>query len=772
MIVTRKWLEEYIDISKISTQEIAVALNSIGLEVDSISKPNIPDGVVVGYVLDCVKHPDADKLNICQVNLGDSQVQIVCGASNVAKGQYVPVATVGTVFSKDFKIKKAKLRGVESNGMICSSSEIGLPKLNDGILELDDSIGELILGKEINQYELLNDDIIEIELTANRGDCLSILGVAKDLSAYFNIPVVYSDKSINENNEAIGRILEVEYDNNCSSNLLYKVIDIDKMDTTLLTKLRVATIGIEKNTDIETMIAYATHTTGVLFNVYTRAITSKDNKTKLIIKNDENGFTTVNGQIPLSIVGIEAGYIAKEDTIVIIEASYTEPTSLAQKVFNSKQKTGEVYYKSSRGSNPDLEYGVEYICGFLSEYNASIFKGQIDFISDIPVRKIDINIDKVHQIIGEEIDKLKIENILTSLGFTDLKMVNGVLTTIIPPQRHDIVNIADVTEEIVRLVGIDNIQAKPLAIDEINRENNVVLELKKKNKIKNMAIANGFFETTTYVFTNKELLKRYGFETVTDKKDILNPITNDLNTFRTTLLLNLIQAVSTNVKQGFKSIGLFEIGTVFNKNREESTQIGFVFSGASEEDSLSNKANPQNIDLFGFGQKLVNCIGEFELEPKDDANITFCHPYQVANIIQDGVVVGFISKLHPNISKEFDISDDTYVAQIEIDQLKDELIKADDISKYQSVKRDLSVVAPKTLQYKEIRKVIDSLDIVELKQYNLVDIYSDEKLGDNESLTINFILQSDEKTLQEQDIVSIMDTILKALEDNLQIGLR
>ena len=183
MLVTKNWLQEWIDLSDISVDEICKTLNSSGLEVDSVEKIEIPKGVVVGKVTECVKHPEADKLSICQVDIGSKSVQIVCGAKNVGPGQFVPVATIGTKLGKGFEIKEAKLRGVESNGMICSSSEIGLPNTNDGILVLDSSIGELVIGKELSEYEFFNDTIIEIELTANRGDCLSIRGVARDLSA-------------------------------------------------------------------------------------------------------------------------------------------------------------------------------------------------------------------------------------------------------------------------------------------------------------------------------------------------------------------------------------------------------------------------------------------------------------------------------------------------------------------------------------------------------------------------------------------------------------
>jgi len=772
MIVTKEWLNEFVDLSKISTQKICEALNSIGLEVDSVNKPNIANGVVVGYVKECIKHPDADKLNVCQVDIGSEVVQIVCGAKNVAAGQFVPVATVGTVLGEDFKIKKAKLRGEESLGMICSTTEIGLAKLNNGILELDDSIGELILGKNLSEYPLLDDTVIEIELTANRGDCLSINGVAKDLCAYFNIPLKEQDFTINNDERAIGRILDIQYSSDIDSSLLFNVVDNVNLKTPIICKLRVATLNNIKNTDIETLIEYASHSTGVLLNVYTQNITQKDDKIHLKIYNDENKFTCVDGNIHLSKVGIEAGEIVEDDKVVVIEASYTEPSSLSQKVFNTKEKTGDIYYKSSRGSNPDLNFGMEYMTHLLSTLGSSVYKGQIDFQSELKEKTLGININRINKIIGEDIDHLKIENILISLGFIVKNSNDDDMTIIIPNNRHDISNIADVTEEIVRMIGIDNIQAKPVKVSEINRTNKCTYDLMKKNKLRAKAISNNFFETITYVYSSKDLLSKYGFDIVRDNLDILNPINEDLNTFRSTMFINHVIAVSNNVKQGFKTIALFENGIVFDKDRNESKHISFIFSGNKEEESLSNSGKSKDIDLFSFGQKLTNIIGKFELEVTSDINDKFFHPYQCANIIQDGKNIGILSKIHPSISKDFDISDDTYVADIKFDLLRDDLVSAKDISKFQSSKRDLSIVVPKDLEFKVIKNLIDDLKLPNLVQYNLVDIYNDEKLGDKESLTIRFVLQSNEKTLEETDINNIMETLTEKLEEKLNISLR
>jgi len=774
MIVTRQWIQEYVDISKISTQNICKALNSIGLEVDSSDRILIPNSVVIGYVNSCEKHPDADKLNICQVDIGTKVEQIVCGAKNVAAGQYVAVATVGAILGEDFKIKKAELRGVPSNGMICSTTEIGLPKLNDGIMELDESIGELKIGKELNEYALINDEIIEIELTANRGDCLSINGVARELSTYFNIPIKNPDRTTKTNNKGIGQVFDVTFDMNGESNLIYKAASIKNFKLSLLHKLRASTISQLKNTDIETAISYATHASGVLLNVYTQSVAqvNTDGLSTLSVTKDENGFDIVTGKVQVSTIGIKAGTIENLSDEVIIEASYVNPQTLAQHVFEKKIKTEEVYYKSSRGSEPNLESGICTITSLLSNNGATLYNGSKNFINEVPLKTINVNNKKLNAIIGQSIAPSKVSQILTSLGFFVKQDGQNTINVTIPAFRHDISNIADVTEEIVRMIGIDKIKSKPLEFKEFNNINATSNKITLKNELRTRAIEHGFFETLTYVFTNKELLEKYKFPTVIKKKDILNPIVNELNTFRTTLALNFTQAVSHNVKQGYKSVGLFEIGTIFNKNREETKTLGFIFSGETEAASIENQGKPKHIDFFTFSQKIASVIGEFELEPLKKVENDFIHPYQNASIMQNGKNIGFIYKIHPTAAKDFDISNDTFICEVDIELLSDETIIASSISKFQSSKRDLSIITPKILPYKNIKKAINSLKIEEIKQFNLVDIYSDEKLGDSESLTIKFVLQSETKTFEESDINDIMDKVLAKLEKDLQIGLR
>ena len=773
MIITRTWLEEFIDISKISTDEICKTLNSIGLEVDSVEKLSIAPKVVVGKVLEKVKHPDADKLNICQVDIGESTVQIVCGAKNVDAGQLVPVAVVGCDLGNDFIIKAAKLRGVESNGMICSSTELGLAKLNDGILELDDSIGKLILGKELKEYSKLNDEIIEVELTANRGDCLSIYGIARELSAYYNIPLIECEKQLKHNDFGIGQVLEVECDSNIKSSLLFKAVNFANFKFPVLHKLRTSILGkYQEGNDVKNVLTYATHAIGVILNAYSKEKTIQGNNLSILkIKKDEQGFDNVYGIEQLSKICVEHKDINPDDTNFILEASYINPEYISKKVFETKIKTGEVYYKASRGSEPDIEFGANYFSNLVSKYGASIYRGNESFIEDSEKLTLDVSVKKINAIIGQEIPKIDIEKILTSLGFEVKDTLDNVLVIKIPYYRHDIKNVADITEEIVRIIGIDNIISKPLQIDEVNRVNKTSNDLIKKNKLRFKAIENGFYETLTYVFSSKENLQKYGFKTVKDDLELINPIVKELNTYRTTMLLNLVEACANNFKVGARSTAFFEIGTIFDENRNESKKISFIQTGNAESEDVSNAGKPKNIDFFAFSKKILNTIGKFDLEAMTQIDNSFIHPFQNANIIIDGKVVGYICKLHPSVCTDFDLND-TFIAQVDFEAISNDIIKTNAYSKFQSSKKDLTIITPKSMEYKEIKKAINSLNNTNIKQFNLIDIYNDEKLGDSESLTIRFVLQNDEKTMEDEDITSTMTSILNVLNEKLSIGLR
>jgi len=777
MIVTRTWLNEFIDLSEVSDDKLYETFNAIGLEVDSLEKITIPEKVVVGKILSCEKHPDADKLNVCQIDVGDKMLQIVCGAANVVDAEYVAVATVGSVLPGNFKIKDAKLRGVESAGMICASSELGLPEMGKGIMILDDSIGELEIGREFGSYDVAADTIIELELTANRGDCLSVYGVARDLSAALDIDMKpFEYKQAEKMKLGIAREASIHAEGEMDADLCYKLATLSNVTANFLLQLRLAMVKVEAEGKLAKNLAYVTHTTGVILRAYdSKAFTNNEGKVLVTVRAKSPGIMEIvgNGRVA-SVAGVfqSEDAMAKDDTgKLLLEASYINPDTLVEAVAQSGEKTDDLYYKTSRGSNPDLEFGLKFFAFLMDHYtDINCYEGTLNIKAEREYAKILVDADEISSIIGMKIDSNKIVTILQKLDFDITIAGDHVIAVTVPLFRHDIKHIQDIAEEIVRIIGINNIEAKPLYFAEHPRLNDTTDRYKAKKGFKNRAVGTGFYENVSYVFSDKTLLEKYGFAVTEEALELANPIAEELNTLRSTVLVNLLNAVKRNVSYSQKSIPLFEIGAVFGSKREQSEVISFVFSGQSENESVTNAGKPAMIDFASFVKKVGAVIGAFEMKPCTVKN-GLIHPYQSADIIVDGKVCGFLSKLHPTTAEDFDIPV-TFIAEFDFDALLPKHINAKPVSKFQGVYKDLSVVIDKSLNYFEVAKVLKGLDLPMLKDIYPVDIYEDEKLGDKKSLTIRFFIQSLERTLEDADIEAVMSEVMSALETQCHAELR
>ncbi len=776
MIVTRSWLNEWIDLDGITTEELAKTLNSIGLEVDSIQTYNVPSKIVFGRVLECEKHPDADKLNICKVDIGTSTRQIVCGASNVRAGLDVVVATVGATMPNGMAIKPVKLRGVESEGMICSASEIGLHDCQKGILELDSSIGKYELGQEVSTNPVFSDDIIEIELTANRGDCLSIMGIARDLSAAFDRPLKNVSENDRDDKRGIGRFLSLLSDKDLDVKLKYKIVDLKDLKTSFIVDLRLSQIDEVKKTDIESVLYYTTHSTGVILRAYSYDFFLEEQSkiAKVELKEDENGYATVFGKERASTVGVSQSDSSKVDYDngkIIIEASYIPPDVISKQMMVSKMESDSMFYRTSRGSEPELDCGLSFCVGLIEgNSNSSAYSGVIELEDNFKEKIVSVKKQEIDDIIGANIDKVVINTILKNLGFNTSKSSTDSFVISVPQYRHDIVNKQDIIEEIVRMVGIDNIPSKPFIFSEKNRLEDNYFNYKKRTIYRHRASQSGFFESIHFVFDEKKTLQKYGFEALKDELELLNPIVKTLDTLRPTLLTGLLKAVSTNRKNGYSSIKLFEVGSVFSPNREESLNIAMVFSGFKEEDNIKNGGKPQKVDFGYFAQKVADIVGEVEFVEYETKH-KLSHPYQCAKVMLNGEMIGEIFKLHPTVQKDYDL-EDTFLCELKFDKLPFGLKTATKTSKYQASFRDLSLLVPDTITYAQIKEAILENATDELVRFYPVDKYKDESLGDSASLSIRFVLQSDEKTLEEEDITKTMDSVLENLKEKFGITLR
>ena len=773
MRLSKNWLNEWIDLSAKSAEDICAALNEIGLEVDSCERIRVPSKVVVAKVLECREHENSDHLHVCKVDAGEI-LQIVCGAPNVAEGQMVACALEGAKIG-ELSIKKAKLRGVESCGMLCSAKELGLGELGNGIMILDESIGELEIGKELSSYPAFDDYLIEIELTPNRGDCLSVRGVARDLSAKFDLPIkdISPLKKSEDELLGIGRLISLhsEEEKNCA--LYYKVVNLgEKFSLNLKKRLRLALIESKHKSAIEGALEYSTHSTGALFRAYdARKINPNENeKISLKIKNGEHKQSQIYAEDKLlGVAGICANkeFLADENTkIAIIEASYTAPEIIANATGEDKNMPkDEMVYRSSRGSEPAISSSMNLLFGSCFE-NCEWYGGSQQISMNVERANILVNCSAISKMIGMDIEKKEIHKILSRLNFEIASGTNDEqFYAKAPAYRHDIQNIADVCEEIVRIYGIDNIPAKPLNFSEANRNSQASLKHALARNLRQRAVDAGYFECVHYIFDDPSELEAMGFKPC--QAQMLNPITNELKELRPTLLNSLLNSALNNAKRGAKQIKLFEYGEVFDISGKQSSKLGFVSCGLSNLPSLKNGAKGAELNIFELANDIQKILGKISLKASE--NLEFLSPYEQAKIIQNGKVIGFLGRVKPSIKKDLPRC---YAAQIDFDALKCEHILAEPYSSFPATSRDLSVLVSSELKYEQIKECIEALKVENLQSFYPTDLYSDKSLGDKKSLTISFSFQSNEKTLTDDEINALMQRILDVLKESLGVELR
>ncbi|MBZ7987280.1 phenylalanine--tRNA ligase subunit beta [Campylobacter canadensis] len=764
MIISRNWLNEFIDLKEISTDELVKTLNSIGLEVDSVKKITVPKDVVVAKVLSKEKHPDADKLSICMLDIGTESLQVVCGAKNVAEGEFVALSKIGACVN-DMLIKQSKLRGVDSYGMICSSTELGLAKINDGIMILDDSIGELVLGKQLCEYEIFNDELIEIELTPNRGDCLSINGIARDLSAALEInlkeKLVFKD---GEKTEGIKRILNVHFDGEVNSHFNIKAFELEEeINPSFKILFRLACVDALKDNSILNLLEYAIHASGVVINAYDFAKISKNDEqtTKISVikkENDECAILTEDKK-EIGVAGIYQNKdftISNESKKILIVASHTNPNIIANSY--KKYKDCDIY-RSFRGSEPDLNIGVDYLFNILQNIPKLKLYGS-SCQNNFAKEKISIsfNLSEINNKIGHIFERNYVADLLKRLNY-ELNSAEDNIFVKVPYYRHDIKNSADISEEIVRIFGIDNVKAKALTYTESNKTNNTYLAYKKALALRQNAVNCGYFESVSYVFESKEFLDKLNMPYI--KNEIINPISNEFNTLRSSVVSSLIKQAIFNFNNAYKGIKLFELGIAVDENSKENKYFALINSGLYQSANLKNNAKGLLIDFFTFLQDLKNILGDFELRTSTNFLLSEA---ERCDIYKNGKNIGFAGRLNATLCDEFKLPR-TYVAQINVNEYTKEHIEAKAYSKFPGTSRDLSILVPKNYDYNILKNFLLSLKINNLKEFKIIDLYKDSSLGEFESLSINFEFISFNGALKNEDINNEMNLIIEKLQE-------
>ncbi|GAA7134559.1 phenylalanine--tRNA ligase subunit beta [Helicobacter pylori] len=739
-------------------------LSRLGLEVESSIPCVAPKNVVVGKVLEKAPHKNAEKLSVCQVGVGKEVLQIVCGAKNVAPNQFVPVALNGALIGST-TIAKTELRGVESCGMICSSNELGFPKINDGILELDESVGELVLGKGLNEYAPFNTHVLEISLTPNRGDCLSVLGIAREISAFYHTPLK-PIKALNFTPKS--DLITLCAGENIESHLAYYLVCNHSLKTPLNVKLSLAHNNALSENDLSNFIEFSAHFSGVVMNAYSLNTTPID----LSVKNDENNLESVyiNHQ-KRSTIAIKHQDQKDLSEYLLLEASYTDPISLSLKLHALKDKTlqkdSALIYRSARGSNPNLSDGLNFLSTHLK---ATILESK-QTKHALKDRTLKFKLEDITEILGLAIEEETIQGILKDLGFkVSAKVPNSkpqILEVVAPNFRHDIKTIQDIAEEILRFVGIDHLISKPL--DSVsNKKSNPHYDTHRFfENLKHKALACGFKEVIHYVFYSKEKQQKLGFEVLEDPLELQNPITTELNTLRTSLVCGLLDASLRNKNLGFKSIALYEKGSVYNSKREEIQKLGFLASGLQKKESYPD-AKGKAWDFYSFAECVSKVIGDFSLE-KLTTQAPINHPYQSAKIIQNHKIIGVIAKIHPKVIRELDLFE-SYYAEIDASKLKRPAMLLKPFSIYPSSVRDLTLIIDENTAFSKIKKALKDAQIPNLSEILPLDIFKES--NNSIALSVRCVIHSLEKTLNDEEVNSAVQKALEILEKEFNARLK
>lgn len=791
MKCSESWLREWVN-PALTREALCDTLTMAGLEVEELAAAAQPfSNIVVGQVLSVNKHPEADRLNICEVNAGDSKpLSIVCGASNVKAGMKVPVAKIGAALPNQTTIQPTKIRGVASEGMLCSASELGLAEESQGLLALPN---DAPIGDDIRHFLKLDDYTIDISITPNRGDCLSVKGLAREIAALTKTtqhPVV-----IKPIKAAIDAVLPVKIDS-ASGCPRYagRVIRGVKADaeSPVWLKERLRRSGIRSISAIVDVTNYVMLELGQpmhAFDLHTiqHGIVVRPSKTgeKIALLDggekelDDKTLVIADQQKPLAIAGVMGGLESSVTLLtrdIFLESAYfAAPVIARQRQFYNLNSDSA--YRFERGVDSTIQVdAIERASQLILEI-AGGEAGQVIEVKDdafLPKQPvITLTMDKVTQLLGVTIPANEIENILKSLGFTVSADKHGWMIKV-PPYRFDISLPEDIIEEIARLFGYDNIPTHEmhgnLRVHQAG-ENSQDLHL-----IRQVLSDQGFHEIISYSFIDKKLQQLLDPAQAT--RELLNPITADMSIMRTNLWPGLINTFHYNKSRQQHRVRLFEIGTCFltaGSQLTEKPMLGGLISGLAQPEQWGIPSREADFfDLKGSLEALINaiCPGDM-LTFKPDTHPAL-HPGQSAGIYLNDQKIGILGALHPSALKELDISGKVFVFEIALNMLQTgKQPHYRDISKFPEIRRDIAILVNDTVPVKAIQDTIKVIAGDWLKDVFIFDVYQGKGISPGlKSIALGLILQHPTRTLVDDEVAKLMESVISTLKGQLGAELR
>jgi phenylalanyl-tRNA synthetase beta chain len=792
MLVSLKWLKDYVDIES-TVEELAHRLTMAGLEVDEIKTihPQF-SGVVVAKILSVKPHPSADRLSLCNVSDGTENYAVVCGAKNIAPGDIVPLAKVGAVIPGGYTIKSSVLRGEKSDGMLCSEKELEIGDDESGIMHLHD---DLVLGLPLEVALNIEDTVFDVNVTPNRSDCLSMIGMAREVAAITGKKMKLPSVKIKESSEDINALTSVKIiDSDICPRYTARIIkNVEVKSSPVWMKTRLEAAGLRAINNIVDVTNFVMLEMGQPLHAFDfrfleegRIVVRKSRENEEFISLDEKSrqlpadtLLICDGVKPVAIGGIMGGLNSevKEDTqVVFLESAYFNPPSIRRSARKLAMPT-DAAFRFERGIDPEgvvkaLNRAAQLIADFSG---GSVCKNYIDEYPKkiVPTQNIPLRLYRIREVIGIEIGSKDVVKILRSIGMTVKQEGRGRYLVTPPTGRVDILREIDLIEEVIRLYGYDRVPVTLPAVAVTEME--IVPRLELEEKIRQLLIGSGYTEIVNYSFGSpqaSDILCLPGHDERRLSVRIKNPLGEDFSAMRTTIIYSLLEAAKRNANNGSFDLKIFEIGRIFlNRNDgsqlpEEKNMFAGLLTGKITDDLWgSNKA----VDFYTLKGSLENIFIDLKINNcrYDSRNIEpFLHPGKSCGIFLDDKQIGFMGEVHPDVREKIDLKNNVYVFEINLDLLDTAYlggnISYQGISKYPAVTRDAAFIIPYTMEADRMLNIVLGQKEDLLENVSIFDVYSDKGFTEGtKSLGLRFSYRASDRTLTDLEASTVHDRIVQ-----------
>ena len=789
MLVSLKWLKDYIDL-ELTAQELAGRLTMAGLEVDEIKTiAHKFSGVVVAKILSVRPHPGADKLSLCDVTDGSQTYPIVCGAKNIKADDVVPLAKVGAVIPGGYTIKSTVLRGEKSDGMLCSEAELAIGDDASGIIQLPSG---MTLGTPLETALNLGDTVLDVSITPNRSDCLSMIGMAREIAALTGRKIKMPAVKIKESTEDISSLSSVSIvdEDLCPRYTARMIKNVKIGDSPVWMKARLEAAGMRPINNVVDVTNFVMLEMGQPLHAFDfrfleegRIVVRKSKAGEEFVSLDEksrilpeNTLLICDGRKPVAIGGIMGGLNSevKEDTdTIFLESAYFNPSSIRRSSRRLAMPT-DAAFRFERGIDPE---GVLRALNRAAQLIAELSDGTIckNYLDEYPkkiaaVEKIPLRLDRIRKIVGMTIAAKDVIRILKSIGMTVCQEGKGEYLVTPPTYRVDIEREIDLIEEVVRLYGYDRVPATLPAVSVT--EMAVIPRLALEDKIRHLLTGSGYSEIINYSFTTPALVDYLCLSPDDERRNfvvIRNPLTEEQSVMRTTMAYGLLETLKKNINNASFNLKIFEIGRIFLKRRtgelpEEKNILAGLLSGKASEDLWGSKINVDFYDLKGC---LENICYDLKLEPcsyRAGISDSFLHPGQSCGLYLNDIRIGCLGQVHPDVMRKMDIKSSAYLFEINLDILDKHVsrqISYKEISKFPAVTRDVAFVIPVAMEAEKMLEIVLSQREDLLENVGIFDIYAGKGLEEGtKSLGLRFSYRALDRTLTDTEINNIHEKMV------------